>query len=98
MPDHLHMLIGVSGNAQLSSMIRDFKRITTRIANSAWQRNLFYHRLPRDESLDEKVAHVRENPLRAGLIAEGEEWPYAMDASDLNSRPEASMASARASS
>jgi hypothetical protein len=47
--------------------------------------------LRRDESLDEKVAYIRENPVRAGLIAEGEEWPYAIDASDLNSRPEASI-------
>jgi putative transposase len=91
MPDHLHMLIGVPGNAQLSSLIRDFKRITTRIANIAWQRNFFDHRLRRDESLDEKVAYIRENPVRAGLIAESEEWAYAMDASDLNSRPEASI-------
>jgi hypothetical protein len=29
--------------------------------------------------------------VRAGLIAEGEEWPYTIDASDLNSRPEASI-------
>ena len=85
------MLIGVPGNAQLSSLIRDFKRITTQIANIAWQRNFFDHRLRRDESLDEKVAYIRENPVRAGLIAESEEWAYAMDASDLNSRPEASI-------
>jgi REP element-mobilizing transposase RayT len=32
MADHLHMLIGVPGNAQLSRLIRDFKRITTRVA------------------------------------------------------------------
>jgi REP element-mobilizing transposase RayT len=41
MPDHLHMLIGVAGDAQLSNLIRDFKRITTRIANISWQQNLF---------------------------------------------------------
>jgi REP element-mobilizing transposase RayT len=28
MPDHLHMLIGAAGDAQLSNLIRDFKRIT----------------------------------------------------------------------
>jgi hypothetical protein len=50
MPDHLHMLIGVPGDAQLSNLIRDFKRITTRIANISWQRNFFDHRLRHDES------------------------------------------------
>ena len=79
------------GESQLSSLIRDFKRTTTRISNIAWQRNFFDHRLRHDESLDEKVAYIRENPVRAGLIAEGEEWPYAMDVCDLNSRPEASI-------
>jgi len=91
MPDHLHMLIGVPGDAQLSNLIRNFKRITTRIANISWQRNFFDHRLRHDESLDEKAAYIRANPVRAGLIAEGEEWPYAIDASDLNSRPEVSI-------
>jgi len=50
MPDHLHMLIGVPGDAQVSSFIRDFKRIT-RIAKVNWQRNFFDHRLRHDESL-----------------------------------------------
>jgi REP element-mobilizing transposase RayT len=37
MPDHLHMLIGVPGDAQLSRLIRDFKRITARMAKIDWQ-------------------------------------------------------------
>src|SRR5207237_4895007 len=65
MPDHLHMLIGVPGDAQLSNLIRNFKRITTRIANISWQRNFFDHRLRHDESLDEKAAYIRANPVRA---------------------------------
>ncbi len=51
----------------------------------------FRHRVRHDESLDEKAAYIRANPVRAGLIAEGEEWPYAIDASDLNSGPEVSI-------
>ena len=30
MPDHLHMLIGISPDAKLSKLIRDFKRIAAR--------------------------------------------------------------------
>jgi putative transposase len=91
MPDHLHMLIGVPGNARLSNLVRDFKRITTRIAKIDWQRNFFDHRLRHDESLDEKVAYIRNNPVRAGLITEGEEWPYAIDANDVDSGTRASI-------
>jgi len=92
MPDHLHMLIGVPGNAQLSRLIRDFKRITARMAKIDWQRNFFDHRLRHDESLAEKFEYVCQNPVRAGLITQGEEWPYAIDASDLDSRTGASVA------
>jgi putative transposase len=85
------MLIGVPGNARLSNLVRDFKRITTRIAKIDWQRNFFDHRLRHDESLDEKVAYIRNNPVRAGLITEGEEWPYAIDANDVDSGTRASI-------
>ena len=71
MPDHLHMLIGVPGEVKLSNLIRDFKRITARIANISWQRNFFDHRLRHDESENEKVTYIRANPVRAGLIGPG---------------------------
>jgi putative transposase len=83
MPDHLHMLIGVSGDTRLSSLIRDFKRITSRTAKVNWQRNFFDHRLRHDESEDEKAAYIRENPARAGLIGLNDEWPYVMNSVDL---------------
>jgi putative transposase len=83
MPDHLHMLIGVSGDTRLSSLIRDFKRITSRTAKVNWQRNFFDHRLRHDESEDEKAAYIRENPIRAGLIGLNDEWPYVMNSVDL---------------
>src|ERR1700704_5651186 len=72
--DHLHMLIGIPGDAQLSKLIRDFKRITARITKIEWQRNFFDHRLRHDESEDEKAAYIRENPMRAGLITANEKW------------------------
>jgi putative transposase len=54
MPDHLHMLIGVPGDAQLSNLIRDFKRITTRIADCRLAAELFDHRVRHYESPDER--------------------------------------------
>jgi hypothetical protein len=80
-----------SVDAQFSNLVRDFKRITTRIAKIDWQRNFFDHRLRHDESEYEKVAYIRANPVRAGLITESEEWPYAIDANDLDSGTLASI-------
>src|SRR5438046_5455226 len=76
MPDHLHALIGVDGQTSLAQLIRDYKRITAKIAGVRWQRNFFDHRLRHDESLAEKFAYIRQNPVRAGLIRSEHDWPY----------------------
>jgi putative transposase len=76
MPDHLHALIGVDGRDSLSQLIRDYKRITAKMAGIRWQRNFFDHRLRHDESLAEKFAYVCQNPVRAGLIGDERDWPY----------------------
>jgi putative transposase len=58
MPDHLHALIGVDGQTLLGSVIRNYKRITAKMAGVKWQRNFFDHRLRHDESLAEKFAYI----------------------------------------
>jgi REP-associated tyrosine transposase len=76
MPDHLHFLIGVDGRDSLSQLVRDYKRITARLAHVRWQRNFFDHRLRHDESLAQKFAYICQNPVRAGLIRDEADWPY----------------------
>jgi putative transposase len=87
MPDHLHMLIGVPGDTQLTSLIRDLKRITARLGKIEWQRNFFDHRVRRDESEDDKTKYIRANPVRAGLIGLNDVWPFAIGSSDLDVKP-----------
>jgi len=86
MPDHLHMLVGIEGDDSLSTIVGDFKRATTRFAGALWQRNFFDHRIRRDESLQEKEDYIRENPVRAGLIATAEKWHYLLALEDLEGR------------
>jgi REP-associated tyrosine transposase len=76
MPDDLHALIGIDGRGSLSQLIRDYKRITAKVARVEWQRNFFDHRLRHDESLTAKFAYVCQNPVRAGLISNECDWPY----------------------
>jgi len=76
MPDHLHMLVGIPGYANLSSLVRDFKRITTKIARIQWQRNFFDHRLRHEGSEAEKFEYIGQNLVRAGLATVAREWPY----------------------
>ncbi len=78
MPDHWHGLVGVDGRDSLSQLIRDYKRITAKIAGIRWQRNFFDHRLRHDESLAAKFAYICQNPICAGLISGERNWPYVL--------------------
>ena len=39
----------------------------------------FDHRLRGDESLIGKGQYIRQNPVRAGLVADKDEWHYVLD-------------------
>jgi hypothetical protein len=43
---------------------------------SFWQPGFFDHLLRHDESYAEKWDYVWRNPVRAGLVAKPEDWPY----------------------
>ncbi|MGB9157330.1 MAG: hypothetical protein WCB20_12630 [Chthoniobacterales bacterium] len=45
-------------------------------ARELWQPGFFDHVLSSDESYAEKWQYVLENPGRAGLVREMEEWPH----------------------
>src|SRR6266542_5575318 len=66
--------------------VRDYKRITAKMAGVQWQRNFFDHRLRHDESLAEKFAYICQNPMRAGLVHNEQDWPYVF----ITGRPNAS--------
>jgi putative transposase len=44
--------------------------------NSLWQPGFFDHILRSDESYAQKWEYVRDNPVRAGLVARWDEWPH----------------------
>ncbi len=78
MPDHLHMLVSFGREQAMERVVRDWKRYTARMHRIEWQRDFFEHRLRSDECADDKAAYIFQNPVRAGLIKEGETWPYAL--------------------
>lgn len=84
MPDHAHFFASPHGDEgkPLSRFIESWKRWTRRgiqqrgLVAFRWQKEFFDHLLRNEESYEGKWQYVRENPLRAGLVAEPEEWPY----------------------
>ncbi len=78
MPDHLH-LFAAPGRLEISleNWITYWKRQFTKVrgvVGQQWQTNHWDTRLRLGESYDEKWSYVRENPVRAGLVASADDW------------------------
>lgn len=94
MPDHVHFFASPQMEAKsLSAFIRDWKKWTTRklhdagiVSPSVWQTEFFDHVLRSSDSYEEKWNYVRENPVRAGLVASAEAWPYSGECAQLSFR------------
>jgi putative transposase len=60
----------------MNAVISKWKEWTAKSLKVKWQRDFFEHRLRRDESCEEKTDYVRANPVRAGLVADADQWPH----------------------
>jgi putative transposase len=80
MPDHVHGLFSFPATTSLADRISSWKAYTAKNLNVQWQDRFFDHRLRSDESLEEKAAYIRRNPVRAELVKAPELWPFVFDA------------------
>jgi REP element-mobilizing transposase RayT len=80
MPDHLHMIVALTNDreAKVGNISAAIKRWMRQELNATWrwQAGCFDRLLRSDESLEEKWLYVEENPVRAGLVARWEDWPF----------------------
>ena len=86
MPDHAHFFCAeqsAGAKRSMAGFMNKWKEWTSRkicaacgAAAPVWQPEFFDHALRNDELYAEKWLYVRENPVRAGLAATWEEWPY----------------------
>jgi REP-associated tyrosine transposase len=75
MPDHIHLFVRGSDDFKLGIWVRGLKRAVSQKGNF-WQPGFFDHILRSDESYGLKWRYVRENPVRAGLVSEADEWLF----------------------
>ena len=89
MPDHVHMIftrlvnrkvMEVCSLAEIMNAIKGasshrFNRILQR-KGRVWQAESFDHVLRSSENLDAKVGYLLENPVRAGLAARWDDYPW----------------------
>jgi REP element-mobilizing transposase RayT len=79
MPDHVHLFVRGSLDFSLRQWVRILKRGLSQAMSSApphWQQGFFDHLIRHSESYAEKSEYVRQNPVRAGLVANPDEWPW----------------------
>jgi REP element-mobilizing transposase RayT len=91
MSDHLHLFVSLD-EISLSNWVKSLKNTLSKTLRSVghegphWQKGFFDHLLRSGESYSQKWEYVRENPVRAGLVAIPEDWPYAGEIHDLEYR------------
>ena len=81
MPDHLHLFCAWADEQfGIETWMQFWKsRFSKRLPEHPsweWQRGGFHHRLRTVEAYQEKWAYVRDNPVRAGLVAAPDDWPW----------------------
>ena len=82
MPDHLHLFCapGAYPPTSLAGWIRFWRTSVTKFLGfkegELWQRDFWDTQLRWSENYAEKWDYVRNNPVRAGLVANSDDWPY----------------------
>ena len=78
MPDHVHLLLALGEKLSLGQVIARVKAKTSpklRVAQLRWEAGYFERRLRESDSVLPIIHYLGMNPVRAGLVSEGEEWP-----------------------
>ena len=83
MPDHLHVFVALDDEkillAQWMKSLKNALSRTLRLSHAPaphWQKTFVDHVLRSSESYSNKWLYVSENPVRAGLVKDAEDWPY----------------------
>jgi len=89
LPDHIHFFCSPSFDApRLKRWITYWKSEVSRNwptpdQHPIWQRDFWDRQLRTGESYDSKWIYVYNNPVRHGLVAKPEDWPYSGKVANL---------------
>jgi putative transposase len=81
MPDHVHLLLGVSHASPLGKIVGAWKsrcyQLRRRRGHSTrfWQRSFYDHGLRTDEDLNAAALYILHNPVRAGMVQDFHDYP-----------------------
>ncbi|HSP35881.1 MAG TPA: transposase [Thermoanaerobaculia bacterium] len=83
MPDHVHFVVTPFDDGVMRLIVGQIKGRNSRLINQLferrgrlWQRESFDHILRNDESRFAKAEYIRNNPVRAGLVKNPDDYPW----------------------
>ena len=79
MPDHVHLFVRGNPDFSLKQWVRMLKRDLSSaipVMPPHWQSGFFDHVIRHGESYAEKWEYVRQNPVRAALVANADDWHW----------------------
>ncbi|MDD8017730.1 MAG: transposase [Bacteroidota bacterium] len=82
MPDHVHFFCSAGNESKsLSNFMKHWKELTSKrikkecgTEGNIWQREFFDHVIRNEESYAQKKEYIFNNPVRAGLVTNADEW------------------------
>ena len=89
MPDHLHLFCAPAevgrGRWAMGALLENARlpSLAAPEEQPVWQLDFWDTQLRRPTHYDEKWEYVRQNPVRAGLVAEPEAWPHQGELNEL---------------
>ena len=91
MPDHIHFFAAAteSGVVPYENWVKYWKSQFCKrhkVPEHRWQTDHWDTRMLSEQTYEEKWEYVCENPVRAGLIARREDWPFQGEIHELRWR------------
>ncbi len=101
MPNHVHVLVKTMPDISISDIMHSWRSFTAHEANMVlgrtgqfWMEEYFDRYIRDAEHFDSTVRYIRNNPVKAGLVSEPEQWPWAGDGTQASRLREINLSSA----
>ena len=83
MPDHVHGIIRFGMDSKgMKSELRNWKSWLAKSQNIEWQEGFFDHRIRDENYFTEKFEYILQNPVRAGLVEQAQDWHWKIVSED----------------
>jgi REP-associated tyrosine transposase len=83
MPDHVHLIVTPRENGNVSQVMHSLKLHTAReigglqgSKGGVWQARFYERALRTPKDVEEAIAYIHDNPIRAGLVQKREDYEW----------------------